>query len=782
MFKTKFALFFALVLSPTQLLHAECLEKGGRQIKGKCYCYRTWDDTTLSEGRECPALWGLELTFTNPALCEATKNTGNPFSGLNTFSEATQQAWIQKIYKVCKERKQDPVHPDQCHVQENRVTYKDGFYYEVSLDPAVIELQTRPMSKAELEISQNRIKTDIFDLAEGLGLSPHSEIGAGHLHLDIASHFKGNLRLLADFIVDFQNHPTFSMGPLAENYLNAPPLAIQSKKQRQALTKLTRKIHQFRNVDQLTDFIQDSIFYRTLLGEPAQKFQAISTHHAEDLGTLEIRSLRPQANWEQIFLLVDLFEAKLKQLKSNESPVIYQGKWFSFPIADENMMISQHRSIPIFYQRPFFIQLSLDEYYDYVTSAGLSWEIYRDLLPLKFRKSIPSPLKTVNHPTDQSTLAVAASMGDLEKVRELISQGHDPIKPDETGWSALELAIIDSQLPVLEFLLQHLSDLPLKERQSLIHEIHGTGFNLVELAILSHSPKQLDLLQDFGRKFIPNNPNTHLTPLIFAAQMGRPDMIDRLLDGNKPKNLAGLHDQENNLALAVASKYGHLEVVEQLLKKGTDPNTSVEGTYPLSVASKNGFANIVRALGEAGADTNVRDIKEMTPLTYAATAGHVDIVELLVQFGAKKSHRGKKRRTPLHLAALNGHLEIVKYLLKKGVRRNLADEAGSTPLHLASENGHLQAVEALVFSGAHLEIEDENHFTPLASAVAVGEIEIVRFLLNQDAEITPMVWTTSEAPLISKNHERIRRLLAISTTRHVVNLITGGRRYSGIED
>jgi ankyrin repeat protein len=83
---------------------------------------------------------------------------------------------------------------------------------------------------------------------------------------------------------------------------------------------------------------------------------------------------------------------------------------------------------------------------------------------------------------------------------------------------------------------------------------------------------------------------------------------------------------EDDKAIILASKNGHLEVVRLLIKNGADCN------YAILLASENGHVEIVRLLIENGADCNTWNNKV---IRWASEDGHLEIVELLKKAWSK---------------------------------------------------------------------------------------------------------------------------------------------------
>ena len=111
--------------------------------------------------------------------------------------------------------------------------------------------------------------------------------------------------------------------------------------------------------------------------------------------------------------------------------------------------------------------------------------------------------------------------------------------------------------------------------------------------------------------------------LPLAAALGRTEDARRLLPSAGP--------EKRHLALAIASQYGHLEILRLLLDAGEDPNrfNPVGGhshSTPLHQAAGNGHLDVVKLLVERGARLDVKDIVfGGTPAGWAAYAGKKEV-------------------------------------------------------------------------------------------------------------------------------------------------------------
>jgi len=112
-----------------------------------------------------------------------------------------------------------------------------------------------------------------------------------------------------------------------------------------------------------------------------------------------------------------------------------------------------------------------------------------------------------------------------------------------------------------------------------------------------------------------------------AAALGQVDDFYRALP------TAGADDR--HLALALASQFGHVEIVRMLLDAGEDPNryNPVGGhshSTPLHQAAANGDLAMVRLLVEGGARVDLKDVlRHGTPAGWARHEGKTEVEEYL---------------------------------------------------------------------------------------------------------------------------------------------------------
>ncbi|RYD81263.1 MAG: hypothetical protein EOP84_11285 [Verrucomicrobiaceae bacterium] len=164
--------------------------------------------------------------------------------------------------------------------------------------------------------------------------------------------------------------------------------------------------------------------------------------------------------------------------------------------------------------------------------------------------------------------------------------------------------------------------------------------------------------------------------------------------------------------LYLACQNGCTEMVELLLSRGANPNSTVRGGETvLMTAARTGKVGPVKALLSYGANVDAKERRGQTALMWAAAEGHAAVVELLLQAGADlRATLPDSGFTPWFFAVRDGRMEVVQVLLKAGVDVNEVMQPqkpsakrprrGTSALLLAVENGHFDLALALIKAGA----------------------------------------------------------------------------------
>ncbi len=188
--------------------------------------------------------------------------------------------------------------------------------------------------------------------------------------------------------------------------------------------------------------------------------------------------------------------------------------------------------------------------------------------------------------------------------------------------------------------------------------------------------KQLeDALREAGEEGMDDAPPLEgpLADLLRAAEAGDLGALKAVLD-SAPDVGASSSGEDGDSPLHLASLYGHLSCVEELLRRGADPTAiDDDGSTPLHDASASGHATIVAALLATGrADVGTRDSDLDTPLHLACNGSHATVAKLLLE----------------HVHQRGGGADAVRALLAE---RNAAS---ATPLELCEDDGVRAVIQA----------------------------------------------------------------------------------------
>uniref|UniRef100_A0A1D1XNL4 Ankyrin repeat-containing protein At5g02620 n=1 Tax=Anthurium amnicola TaxID=1678845 RepID=A0A1D1XNL4_9ARAE len=247
------------------------------------------------------------------------------------------------------------------------------------------------------------------------------------------------------------------------------------------------------------------------------------------------------------------------------------------------------------------------------------------------------------------------------------------------------------------------------------------------------------------------------TPLHSAARAGNLGVVKEILtetNQDELKDLLSKQNQSGETALYVASEYGYVDVVSEMMKHYDVVSAGINaknGYDALHIAAKQGDADILKILLGALPELSMTvDLSNTTALHTAATQGHIEVVNLLLEADENLAKIARSNgKTALHSAARNGHLEVVKALLKKGLgiaSRN--DKKGQTALHMAVKGQNMEVVEELLKCEPSLiNLVDTKGNTALHIATRKGRAQIVRRLLELKETDTKVINRSGETAL-----------------------------------
>ena len=358
----------------------------------------------------------------------------------------------------------------------------------------------------------------------------------------------------------------------------------------------------------------------------------------------------------------------------------------------------------------------------------------------------------------------------IEKIKELLSQGEDINSKDWLGYTPLQWAVYFGYPEVVELLLIQGANPDIQSTtgryaleiaramaygdiESLLRQ-HGARTDLStvseqEISAQGQIPVPQETIQD------EEHTNELTNALLTAVADGRVDEAKKLIAqgvdvaGESGANffiIAVLQEDVDMVKLLVehgvrfdtkiptlglttmeyAACQGRGEAVKVFLSHGVD-------TSSLPMAACAGDLTIVRSLIAQGADINTRDEAGLTPLLWAAVTDQVDVVEYLLANGA-----GMATQTPLgpitllYLAVQNDSARIVKLAISHGADVNAVSRRGEAPLLGAKSR---EVAELLIDGNAEVNATNRTGQTPLHMACSRGNKDVVALLLARGADV-----------------------------------------------
>jgi ankyrin repeat protein len=207
--------------------------------------------------------------------------------------------------------------------------------------------------------------------------------------------------------------------------------------------------------------------------------------------------------------------------------------------------------------------------------------------------------------------------------------------------------------------------------------------------------------------------NAQRDAIINAAKLGSTDELKAMLSklSRDDKKAGRCYDEPGEggqSALHKAAEYGWLPCVELLVDAGAQKQRLDEqGRTPLFVAADAGHAEVVEYLLKKGSDADYKfcsipdgkmkkldaEVTRETPLLRAAAKGNLEVVKKLCQGGADVNVRVIDSKlffgtTALMQAAKNNRIGVVRYLvINAEAKVNAVNNDGSSALHLAAYAG-----------------------------------------------------------------------------------------------
>ncbi len=369
-----------------------------------------------------------------------------------------------------------------------------------------------------------------------------------------------------------------------------------------------------------------------------------------------------------------ILQNKIGQYTSKRN-LWYTILWLALNTGQEELLQSLEKEMKMY-------ALSLDDmmaYQKYSTDFnGISKRLFFGLTPFSYAVNLSAPVEVlqrfvsqINLPNERGTTALeeAVRLNNAEMVKYLLLQ--NAVSNDLS--KMLFFAIKNETQPaIIELLLQN------KAEVSIVDANKETP--LMYAIKHKQNPQIIILLLNAGAKvdIVDNNGNT---PLMYAIRNNMPsEVIRKIIQSGADINQK---DKNGDTLLMYAIKNNApQEDIEQLVQYGADVNIAdKEGVSPLAQAIKQNQYDLMELLLNKGADVNTSLPNDMPILLYAfSNSVSNKILFSLLQKSVDINQQDAKGNTILLKALQQHNIPLVKELLARNADVNLRNKNGENAL------------------------------------------------------------------------------------------------------
>lgn len=332
-----------------------------------------------------------------------------------------------------------------------------------------------------------------------------------------------------------------------------------------------------------------------------------------------------------------------------------------------------------------------------------------------------------SHMPEVTALHLAASMGLARVASLLLNEVPNIDAVDETGKTALAVAMERGFEKAVEFLVNSGASVDLCSA-------HGQGVFL--LVTESDWYNVAEIIATKAKSSIPKNDTSHRqypVRLLLAAYDGKNVELQRLIE-QEIIDLKGSNRDVGTMALFLSVERKHSRMVQSLLDAGVDVDSKdSRGQTSLHRATRRENETLMRLLLKYGAEVDCMNDDGRTAWSANVRSRNESLLAVLLEAGANPNTRGHQGVSELYDAATNGETEVVRFMLQSGTDPSIKTQFGWAPLHWAAYYGHVECVKLLVEAGAELSPVSDQDASPLDLSIRANQIAIVDLLTRAGA-------------------------------------------------
>ncbi|KAH8817171.1 ankyrin repeat-containing domain protein [Xylogone sp. PMI_703] len=260
-----------------------------------------------------------------------------------------------------------------------------------------------------------------------------------------------------------------------------------------------------------------------------------------------------------------------------------------------------------------------------------------------------------------------------------------------------------------------------------------------------------------------------------------------------------LHSHPYSLAVSWAAEHGMMSLLQKALdygaiipiqailgplKEASKPTVFYGQTrrrwyhdcnaHPLALATRYGHDDIVKIFLERGCNPHMRDPNHFSLLSLAVISGHLGLIKTFLNLGVQQNRRGFNPHPPIQLAAFHGDEKMVELLLSECTNNLPSEQQMQEALESALKATHKPVVRQLLDYGVNLNFrfsrENMTYLpTPLEWTVENEDLDLVRLFLDKGADANFVIRKDKSALLraVAKDNVQLVKTLVRETHRVV---------------
>ncbi len=318
-------------------------------------------------------------------------------------------------------------------------------------------------------------------------------------------------------------------------------------------------------------------------------------------------------------------------------------------------------------------------------------------------------------------------MGDINKINKAIGEYFTAMKSGNYTREQVIKWLEDGLIPGVQL------GMPTTKYTPLIFAAEYGRLDVVVLMKLAAEALKLSKENAKKLRLTLDDETVHYTPLIAAAKGGHTNIVNYLLEQGVDVN----QKTHYNTALMVAAEENQLEVAKKLIAAGANLNKGTKKYTPLLLAVKKRHPEMVRLLLEAGANIKVKT-EEM--LEAAVWNNQPNILKLLLDAGARITGKGQKSSYDrlMRYAVQNTSIKSIKLLQSVGATLDesldLCRLYGCQYSNKTSDKAY-KVAKILIQAGADVNRVDDSGRTPLIYVARIGDIKNAQLLIESGADV-----------------------------------------------